>query len=443
MRVRRAMQVAQSALRRRRSRRQRGHRRLDHLHAYRLDAHQRSGARCGARVHRRGVRRSLPRRRACTGFARAPRTPTKRSARPRFYRTPAQLAHVLKRDELRLYTMIWERFVASQMAAAVFDQTTVDVRRERVRIPRDRDRDALCRLHPRLRGGQGRGKLPAKGRVRLPELHEGEALDCRKLEPKQHFTEPPPRYTEAALVKALEDNGIGRPSTYSTIVETIQARGYVTQQERRFMPTEIGIAVNDLLVEHFPKILNLDFTAPMEGDLDKSRRGARGLGRAAAPLLRAVRDRAGGGREEAAALGAARRADRRDLPELRAADGHQDRPLRALHLVHRVSRMQDDQADRQRDRRRSVRRAAARSSSGARRKGARSTAARTIRSAISSRGTPWLRSAARSATPTSSPRRGAAALLSSNARPTGSMTIKEEPALVSRWGSRPSRSLRI
>jgi DNA topoisomerase-1 len=114
----------------------------------------------------------------------------------------------------------------------------------------------------------------AKGRVRLPELDQDEALDLLKpLEPKQHFTEPPPRYTEAALVKALEDNGIGRPSTYSTIVETIQARGYVTQQERRFVPTEIGIAVNDLLVEHFPKILNLDFTARMEGDLDKVAEG--------------------------------------------------------------------------------------------------------------------------------------------------------------------------
>ena len=94
-------------------------------------------------------------------------------------------------------------------------------------------------------------------------------LDCRKLEPKQHFTEPPPRYTEASLVKALEDNGIGRPSTYSTIVETIQARGYVTQQERRFMPTEIGTAVNDLLGRAFPKIVNLKFTATMEGDLDR------------------------------------------------------------------------------------------------------------------------------------------------------------------------------
>jgi len=103
----------------------------------------------------------------------------------------------------------------------------------------------------------------------LPRIDEDETLGFRGLDPKQHFTEPPPRFTEASLVKALEDNGIGRPSTYSTIVETIQARGYVTQQERRFAPTEIGIAVNDLLAEHFPDIVDLSFTAHMEGDLDK------------------------------------------------------------------------------------------------------------------------------------------------------------------------------
>ncbi|HEY2475273.1 MAG TPA: type I DNA topoisomerase [Candidatus Cybelea sp.] len=187
-------------------------------------------------------------------------------------RTPASLAHTLKRDELRLYTMIWERFVASQMAAAVFDQTIVDVTAGEYGF---RATGTVMRFagFTRIYEEGKDDESTAKGRIRLPELHEGELLDCRKLEPKQHFTEPPPRYTEAALVKALEDNGIGRPSTYSTIVETIQARGYVTQQERRFMPTEIGSAVNDLLVDHFPKILNLKFTAQMEGDLDKVAEG--------------------------------------------------------------------------------------------------------------------------------------------------------------------------
>jgi DNA topoisomerase-1 len=182
--------------------------------------------------------------------------------------TPERLARHLKREELRLYTLIWERFVASQMSQALFDQTVVDVTAGEygfratgtiMRFP------GFTRVYDEGKDEESAGK----GRVRLPELNENEDLDCRKLEPKQHFTEPPPRYTEAALVKALEENGIGRPSTYSTIVETIQARGYVTQQERRFMPTEIGTAVNDLLVEHFPKILNLAFTAQMEGDLDK------------------------------------------------------------------------------------------------------------------------------------------------------------------------------
>lgn len=195
------------------------------------------------------------------------------------FNTPQKVAGRLKRDELRLYTMIWERFVASQMSAAVFDQTTVDVDAAQcsfratgtvmrfagfTRVYEEgRDDDAAATAAD---NGVSRS---AKSRVRLPELHDGDALDCRKLEPKQHFTEPPPRFTEATLVKALEDNGVGRPSTYSTIVETVQARGYVTQRERRFVPTEIGTAVNDLLVEHFPKIVNLDFTATMEGDLDK------------------------------------------------------------------------------------------------------------------------------------------------------------------------------
>jgi DNA topoisomerase-1 len=200
--------------------------------------------------------------------------------------TPERVAHAVKRDELRLYTLIWERFVASQMAAAVFDQTTVDVAAHDytfratgsvLRFPgftrvyeEEKDDEAGERQAEAVsRNGVARGK----GRIRLPELRERDPLECRSIDSKQHFTEPPPRYTEATLVKALEDNGIGRPSTYSTIVETIQARGYVTQRERRFSPTEIGIAVNDLLVEHFPKILNLAFTATMEGDLDRVAEG--------------------------------------------------------------------------------------------------------------------------------------------------------------------------
>ncbi|HEY9085949.1 MAG TPA: type I DNA topoisomerase [Candidatus Tyrphobacter sp.] len=194
--------------------------------------------------------------------------------------TPAQLAHSLKRDELRLYTLIWERFVASQMSPAVLDQTTVEIASGEygfrvtgsvVKFP------GFTRVYEDEKDvapGATQGAAPFKERVRLPLLEEGDALDRQAPESKQHFTEPPPRYTEASLVRALEENGIGRPSTYSTIVETIQSRGYVSQEDRRFKPTEIGEVVNDLLVEHFPKIVNLAFTAEMEGDLDKVAEGS-------------------------------------------------------------------------------------------------------------------------------------------------------------------------
>jgi DNA topoisomerase-1 len=200
-------------------------------------------------------------------------------------RTPESLSKILKRDDLRLYTLIWERFVASQMAAAVYDQTSVDIAAKPIRgntkylfratgsvlkfagytavyeEGKDDDTDAAGKT-------PAAGKAP-KARVLLPPLEKDDALDARSVEPKQHFTEPPPRFTEASLVKALEDNGIGRPSTYSSIVETIQARQYVEQKERRFHPTEIGMAVNDLLAEHFRDIMNLAYTAKMESELDQ------------------------------------------------------------------------------------------------------------------------------------------------------------------------------
>jgi DNA topoisomerase-1 len=190
------------------------------------------------------------------------------------FRTPDSVAGVLRRDELRLYRLIWERFVASQMAPAVFDQTAVDMILGRftfrstgsvmkfagfIRVYEEGRDDASAATEEAA--GDGRTAL-------LPKLTVGEQLDLRAIEPKQHFTEPPPRFTEASLVRVLEENGIGRPSTYSSIVETIQARGYVEQIERRFHPTEIGISVNDLLAEHFPDVVDPKFTAQMEGGLD-------------------------------------------------------------------------------------------------------------------------------------------------------------------------------
>jgi DNA topoisomerase I len=171
------------------------------------------------------------------------------------------------------------------MAAAVFDQTTVEIEaRGRAKAYGFRATGSVLKfpgftaVYEEGRDEDARADeaslLPArngavKARVMLPLLQEGEGLERRALVPKQHFTEPPPRYTEASLVKALEENGIGRPSTYSTIVETIQARGYVMQADRRFHPTEIGFAVNDLLTEHFKEIVDVGFTASMEHKLDE------------------------------------------------------------------------------------------------------------------------------------------------------------------------------
>jgi DNA topoisomerase-1 len=196
-------------------------------------------------------------------------------------RTPQSLAGVLKRDELRLYQLIWERFVASQMAAAVYDQTSVDVaatpKRGATRYTFRATGSVLKFAGYTAVYEEGKDDDAAQadvakakgGRVLLPPLAQGDALEKTALEPKQHFTEPPPRYTEATLVKALEENGIGRPSTYSSIVETIQARQYVEQLDRRFHPTEIGLQVNDLLAEHFTDIMDLQYTAKMESELDQ------------------------------------------------------------------------------------------------------------------------------------------------------------------------------
>ena len=190
------------------------------------------------------------------------------------FRTPDSVAGVLKRDELRLYRLIWERLVASQMAPAVFDQTTIDMVIGRytfrttgsvlkfagfTRVYEEGRDDATGAPDETL----GDGKKPL-----LPKVSVDERLDLRGVDPKQHFTEPPPRFSEASLVRVLEENGIGRPSTYSSIVETIQARGYVEQIDRRFHPTDIGIQVNDLLAEHFKDVVDPGFTAQMERELD-------------------------------------------------------------------------------------------------------------------------------------------------------------------------------
>ncbi len=176
-------------------------------------------------------------------------------------------------DLLRLYTLIWNRFVACQMVPAVFDQTTIDI-------------------------AAGRAELRATGQVikfpgflsvyaetvedavnedetgaSLPDVSEGDEIKLLETRPEQHFTQPPPRFSEATLVKELEEKGIGRPSTYAAILSTIQDRGYVEKKEARLYPTELGVMVNGLLVKSFPDIVSTDFTAQMEEQLDQVEEG--------------------------------------------------------------------------------------------------------------------------------------------------------------------------
>jgi DNA topoisomerase-1 len=177
--------------------------------------------------------------------------------------TPERVKDLLPADQHRLYTLIYQRFVASQMTPAIFAVTNVEVRAA----------EGLFKAQGRTLKFDGyRRVLPPRGKQEdalLPALHADQKLDCLDLLPTQHFTQPPPRYNEASLVKTLEKEGIGRPSTYAAIISKIQERGYVEQKERRFHATEIGMTVTDLLVEHFPKVMDLKFTSYMEEELDR------------------------------------------------------------------------------------------------------------------------------------------------------------------------------
>ena len=188
-------------------------------------------------------------------------------------RTPGAVRKHLTTDQAKLYNLIWQRFVASQMAEAVLDVTTVDVKAGRYTF---RATGSVVRFQGFLRvyeeGRDDQGEEDSEKQV-LPELAEGQPLVLIELVPKQRFTEPPPRYSEATLVKALEEKGIGRPSTYATIISTIRDRGYVVMEEKRFRPTELGRKVNELLVRHFPDIVDVEFTAGVETKLDGIEKG--------------------------------------------------------------------------------------------------------------------------------------------------------------------------
>ena len=195
-------------------------------------------------------------------------------------RDPDQLRRHLRPEQFRLYELIWKRFIASQMASAILDLTTADIDGTRQGAPvyTFRATGSVLRFPGFLSvylEGKDDGDVDESGRQRLPELGQGEELDLARLLPEQHFTQPPPRYSEATLVKSLEEHGIGRPSTYAPILSTIQDRGYVEKEDKRFKPTELGKLVNDLLVGHFSDIVDVEFTATLEDKLDDIATGER------------------------------------------------------------------------------------------------------------------------------------------------------------------------
>lgn len=187
-------------------------------------------------------------------------------------REPSSIKEYLGRDQFRLYKLIWERFVASQMASAVMDTMSIDLQNgpvifratgSKIKFP------GFMKVYV-----EGTDDSVEEKENILPEISVGDTCFSKDVEPKQHFTQPPPRYTEARLVKTLEELGIGRPSTYAPTLDTIQKRGYVTLDNKRFVPTELGEIVLELIREFFPEIINTDFTAKMEQQFDSVEEGS-------------------------------------------------------------------------------------------------------------------------------------------------------------------------
>jgi len=189
-------------------------------------------------------------------------------------RDPESVKQYLKEDEFKVYKLIWQRFVASQIMPAVFDQTTVDIDAKQgnesywFRVTGSVMKfDGFLKVYEESK--EGKDEEDEELKHKLPALEAGQKLTLKSLKPEQHFTEPPPRYNEASLVKELEERGIGRPSTYATILSTIQERQYVTKIGGKFAPTEIGLVVTDLLVENFRDIFDVAYTARLEEELDE------------------------------------------------------------------------------------------------------------------------------------------------------------------------------
>jgi len=196
-------------------------------------------------------------------------------------RDPEKVKPFLEPAMFKLYQLIWQRFVASQMEAAVFDTISVEVKgtgSEHVYTLRAAGSSVKFPgfrvVYEEAKNEDKKSEEEDEINVRIPaSIAEGQKQNLVRLIPEQHFTQPPPRYSEASLVAALEENGIGRPSTYAPIISTIQQRGYVERVEKRLIPTETGVLVNGLMIKHFPEIVSLDFTVRMEEDLDKISEG--------------------------------------------------------------------------------------------------------------------------------------------------------------------------
>ncbi len=195
------------------------------------------------------------------------------------HRAPSDIERYLTKDQYRLYDLIWRRFVASQMKPALYDTIVVEVS-----AGSEAEKPYLFRASGSTLRFPGflvvyeetKSEDEEEEKVqRIPALSVSDVLDLIRLIPEQHFTQPPPRYSDATLIRALEEYGIGRPSTYASILTTLNQRNYVSRDRRRLAPTETGILVNDLLVDNFPELINVDFTAQMESELDEVADGER------------------------------------------------------------------------------------------------------------------------------------------------------------------------
>jgi DNA topoisomerase-1 len=209
-------------------------------------------------------------------------------------RDPASVKSFLTSQQFRLYQLIWQRFIASQMTPAILDGTTIDIaagQPEQLDNPPYmlRATGSVVKFPGWMKvytAGRDDGEIDELDKGALPRVAEGEELDLVELFAEQHFTQPPPRYSEATLIKALEDEGIGRPSTYAPTLATLLARSYVTTEQKKLIPTELGTVVSDLLAEHFPNVFDIGFTSQMENELDDIASGDR----AWVPTLRSFYD---------------------------------------------------------------------------------------------------------------------------------------------------------